>query len=292
MCSEAWQYLWNMLKTASHFLGKSPTTTKRARIFKLVKEVGKTLPCEECRTDWSRVLNSFCKTGGLYQFTGNCQLFFTFIFDLNIAWNLCHSINTQQQWQEEIGKFHLMDRRADNMLVKLFPKLYNQSIIPDVPAEEIVAASCEGNVCPNTCDHLIGPNTPCIICSVLNWGVYFWEYFHTVSTFNHFYNSRKDKVWLWNHILLVGSVVPCAECYLHWKNAMGILTQHKKQIYNNQRSCFTFLFDLHNSWNKKLGKQQFTWVAALQKYNSNTTNLYDTTVWQTTAPSRSCWNSL
>lgn len=283
MCGNGWDHAWDVLFAASYCLGEKAPKKLRRRVKKLLRDVGVALPCTRCRDTWKMTMpKSRADRRNLWRCTASANLWFTFVFDFRVAWTMCNSTLKAADWQKTIERFSIRPTDRGTRLVMLRPKLFS----PDT----VVAASLGGcdddaGFCPpkEPCVHRTLRAAPalgsshitigvkvCPICSSLSWGKYFWRYFHTVSLSTHLYETDKQRGWLWKHIQQVAAVVPCGECYMHWKHAIGQIERHKlpAHIMESPINCFTFLFQLHNVWNSKLNKPigEYPWEKAVVDY--------------------------
>lgn len=254
-----------MLQAASHYLGRFPTSARRKNMVRLFKDAGQTLPCALCRADWGKIMKSFSTRqkgpGNLYAYTITTQLFFTFLYDLRVGWIFARGMPMPETWDESNTTFQIAARQADNVLVALYPKLYNKQ--PPQAAEDCASETCQ-----------------CGICSLMNWGPYFWTYLQTIGGQEHLFQSACSRRWVWRHINFVASCVPCGECFLHWQNAMRNINPFAAGIVASPLACFTFLYDLHNIWNKKLNKPIYSWNDAVQQYHWNPATPYNSAIWK------------
>lgn len=262
----------------AHYLGNSPTKTRRQTVARIFRDIEKALPCAVCREQWTYSIKSFKSRHRLSQYTENTHTWFTFVFDFKVAWNLCTSSSAPEcRWQSEIDRFAVTARRPNaNKLVRLFPRLYD--IAPDgrgtatvqKKAAAAAAEGCDGEVCPvPTCaasEHIISGNIRCDICNSINWGPYYWRYLHRLAQSDHLFGTAKQRRWLWDHMQRVASAVPCTECYAHWQNAMAQVKRKKRTVMASPISLFTFVHTIHNVWNVKLNKEigDYPWDSALQ----------------------------
>lgn len=274
MCNQPWEYIWAMLMAACHYLGRLPTETRRKNMVRLFMEVGKTLACAQCRQDWATMVNGFAakRVNNIYVYTTTTQSFFTLVFDAHVGWNFAHGILMPYCWEEASKTFQIANRQPDNLLVALYPNLYN------IPATAKIAPppkECGLEVCQ------------CTICTTLNWGPYFWTYLHTLASQEHLF-STINNTWVWKHVNFVAACVPCGDCYMHWQTAIHNVKKYAPGVTASRLACFTFLFDLHNVWNAKLNKKQHAWELALQTYRWDVTTPYDNLVWKQLGRKRWC----
>ena len=95
-----------------------------------------------------------------------------------------------------------------------------------------------------------------------HWGNHFWGLIHTITIIdfesNEMYNNNIKNI-----LMNLQNVFPCHSCkYLY--------TEYLKQLDNMDMSKSMVLFywsvDLHNTVNKKLNKEEWTYEKALEKW--------------------------
>lgn len=96
-----------------------------------------------------------------------------------------------------------------------------------------------------------------------HWGPFLWGFIHTISIVDHSdtYNKTRQMI---NHLHAIQHLFPCSLCkgkYIEHLERLGNLDKNKPM------ALFYWSVDLHNDVNSKLGKQQWTYEEAKNKWS-------------------------
>ena len=73
------------------------------------------------------------------------------------------------------------------------------------------------------------------------WGNSLWHGLHSIA---YSYNPQTDKENYYNFFTILGAVLPCEECRIHYKQNLND-TQLKNALESNE-GLFRYVYDLHN----------------------------------------------
>ena len=102
----------------------------------------------------------------------------------------------------------------------------------------------------------------------MGWGELTWILFHTMAEKIHEQKYKQVKTELLSFIRLICQVLPCPECAKDAANTLN--TMNVKKI-NTKTEFKQFLFQFHNTVNKKLKKEVLP-ISILNKYKSANLN--------------------
>ncbi len=98
------------------------------------------------------------------------------------------------------------------------------------------------------------------------WGSLTWFVIHSIA---YVYNPQKDRESYYIFFNNLGSILPCEECRLHYKEHLNI--QELNEALNSNEALFKWVYDLHNKVNKQLNVPESEWPSyesVKEKYNS------------------------
>lgn len=89
------------------------------------------------------------------------------------------------------------------------------------------------------------------------WGPGMWHNLHMIASTYPVKPTKQDKEQYFNFIVSLGNILPCGECRDNFKHEI-IKLDFGMNSLSNQESFFKFVFNLHNSVNKRLKKPVIT----------------------------------
>lgn len=98
------------------------------------------------------------------------------------------------------------------------------------------------------------------------WGPPTWKSMHEISIGYSNYPTDQEKYDMQLYFEMVSRILPCKECRCHFRD---ILQKYPPNV-NNSCTLQTWLFNVHNEVNKRLGKSVFS----IDQYQ----NLYGTSI--------------
>ena len=96
----------------------------------------------------------------------------------------------------------------------------------------------------------------------LSWGPKTWDAMHAMSFGFPNLPTKDEKQQAYNFFTALSVMIPCQKCREHCKD--HILTHPPK--VQNRESLSQWLFDFHNSVNKRLGKKLVSWDDCKKRY--------------------------
>jgi hypothetical protein len=95
-----------------------------------------------------------------------------------------------------------------------------------------------------------------------NWGNTLWAFIHTITIIdyevNEMYNNTIKKT-----LFSLQETFPCQACRLHYIERLKLIDN---MDLSKPMVLFYWSVDLHNAVNKKLGKPEWTYEMALEKW--------------------------
>lgn len=94
------------------------------------------------------------------------------------------------------------------------------------------------------------------------WGEHLWSFIHTITIID-FEESKSHNERILACLRGVLTVIPCSICKIDYENEINKINLNN---LSEPMCLFRWSVDFHNTVNAKLGKPQFTYEQALEKW--------------------------
>ena len=98
-----------------------------------------------------------------------------------------------------------------------------------------------------------------------DWGPSLWNTLHTISFYYPDNPTREQRMSAWNFFSSLDNLLPCPQCCEHCKQYL----QENPPLVHNKDILSRWVINFHNAVNRRLGKPEWTYEQAKQKYNIN-----------------------
>lgn len=99
----------------------------------------------------------------------------------------------------------------------------------------------------------------------MDWGPAAWKFLHSVTFAYPDKPTLSQKRDIEQFFYNLKTLLPCEECKIHFEKE---ILRHPPDS-NSKLSISTWLVDIHNRINRRLGKKHFTYEEAIKEYHNN-----------------------